>query len=356
MKFKFRRSGKKSSLPIKRGTVLRLRGRNTLHTLSRLPTPIEEVRLGGDAPKVKRPSIIGRRLKALYRKVYLLTKKLLSQITAFIKFAFFGFCRLLTLAWQGLLALAAGIEKKRYFSLPMLLGALTSTLLVCLLSASYVLLGLFAHYARSYETVTIPKLSGYTEEMARQAAESGSFNLIISYENNPEVPSGTVISQAPTAGVTRRIYEKNGYCDISLTVSRHKSPTVPNGLVGQSLREASLLLLNSQLDYTVKEEYSKEAAGSVISAYPACGSEISKGECVQLTVSLGERKQTVFVPYLLGGSETEAVQALISVGLKVGNITYESSSKPRGSVIAQSTPSDTSVTEGTKINLIVSLG
>ncbi len=290
MKYRFRPSDLNTPSRIKNIKVkhLRLMGKNTLRKLRPLPTPIEQVRLDDDFEKAQRRKRydfkpIKKRIKCIYSALYKLICKISKELLAFFKLLFAGLCSLISLIGAKILKLFKSFNPS-YFSLPMLTGALCSALLVCTISASYILFGLFLPYTRRYETVTIPRLEGESELEAKNIGDK--FNVIVKYENNPEVSDGTVIFQSPSPGVTRRIYEKDGCCDISITVSRHKELTVPKGLVGASLRDASLSLLNSQISFEIIEEYSSVlSSGQVISVYPKCGSKINAADKVTLTVA-----------------------------------------------------------------------
>ena len=106
----------------------------------------------------------------------------------------------------------------------------------------------------------------------------------------------------------------------------------------------------------VFEENAKEPAGTVINQDPRSGSKITKGQTVDITVSLGEKKKEVTVQNYSGLSVDSASSNLEANGLSLGDITEETSSRPKGTVIGQSPAAGSTVVEGGRVNLIISSG
>ena len=343
MKYRFRISDNKRPSRISSGVRLKLAGRQTLGAPTRLPDPLETVRISDEdiiAPKRRRNSLRTgahlKRITAAYKTLWARLKKTATAITLRIR------------------ERMSRRKEKTICTLPVLAGAVLSSFLVCALTAAYILMSLFLPYAKYYKSVTVPSLQG--RALDEVVLDGDSFNLIIQYENNPDVPDGRIISQAPAPGVTRRIYNKNNFCDILLTVSRHTLPTVPTGLVGSSLRDASLSVLNNDLSYTVEEEYSDREKGTVIRTYPSEGAVLSTGDSVRLTVSSGQKEIFSEIPSLSGLTENEALILLSAHGLLAGDITYVRSDRPIGIVISQSPSAHSNVKNGTSVSFTVSAG
>lgn len=94
------------------------------------------------------------------------------------------------------------------------------------------------------------------------------------------------------------------------------------------------------------------APGLVISQDPGAGASVPAGSAVNLVVSSG-----VTVPNVVGVSLTVASSDLASAGLATGSITQQySGSAPQGTVIAESPAAGSSVTGGTRVNLVISEG
>lgn len=354
MKYRFKKS--QSSEKRRDIDLLRLRfaGKNTLRILRPLPEPIEAIRLE-DIRQKRRPLFL---LSKAVCRIIKYARLFVGQLSSEIKGAVQRLTRLCKKLYSSVkLFILKRIDerrKKKINSLPVLFGAAVSCCLVCAITASYILLSLFLPYAKNYTSLTIPSFSGMRLEDI--SLEDGCFNLLVEYENNPDVADGVVISQKPAAGVTRKIYENGGFCNIHLTVSKQSLPTVPDTLVGLDLRDASLSLLRRGLSYTVTEKYSNLPQGRVISCSPSEGEQVTKGNSVTLTVSLGEKSRLTSTPSLIGLTESEAIFRAKSSSLQIGNVTYVRSDKKLGTVISQSPSPYTSLKEGESISFAVSAG
>lgn len=106
----------------------------------------------------------------------------------------------------------------------------------------------------------------------------------------------------------------------------------------------------------VFEEDSKEPAGTVLSQDPRSGSKIIKGQSVDLTVSAGEKKKEITVQSYSGLSIDSARSNLEANGLKLGSVTEESSSQPKGTIISQSPAAGSTLEEGESVSVVVSSG
>ena len=256
MKYRFRRCPKKREKTKRDLCALRFAGKNTLRILRPLPEPIEAIRLEDEA--VARKSKPFSAFLIFSKKVFLAIgnffKQIFSELRAAARKSIGAAKRLVSRTLLFISKKRRERKEKKIDSLPIFLGATLSSLLVCIITASYVILSFFMPYSRSYKSVVIPSLQGL--RLDEVDLEDSSFNLLVQYESNPEIEDGRIISQAPAAGITRKIYDKNGYCTIKVTVSRQVLPTVPTELVGKDLRGASLALLNSGLSFTVKEKNS----------------------------------------------------------------------------------------------------
>lgn len=104
------------------------------------------------------------------------------------------------------------------------------------------------------------------------------------------------------------------------------------------------------------EDYSADfTEGLVSDQRPAAGSVLRKGRKVWLTVSLGERRAST--PGLVGLSIRQAAIALQHERLETGTISRTHHARtPRGAVIAQDPAGGSSLPEGGRVDLLVSLG
>lgn len=355
MKYRFRRV-KKKSLPQKASRpTLRLAGRGTLRAVRQLPEPIETIRMEDGAPKKRRASILlSRAVTVLARRIYSFICEIIYELSVAAK-RLFALCRrAYSYIYRKIKKRQLEKKEKKIDSLPILLGGAVSSVLVCLLTAALLLASFFMPYSGSYDEVTVPALQG--KRLEEITLGEGRFNLIVEYESNADVEEGRVISQLPAAGVTRKLYGRNSYCPISITVSRHTPSRVPQGLVGSSLRDATLSLQNNALTFQVSEQTSESPKGTVISCYPAEGETMAEGGTVTLTVSAGPKTDTISIPNLSGLTESEAIFRIRSVGLSVGEVTYVRSDQRAGTVLTQSPSSYATAQKGTSVSFSVSAG
>ncbi|MBO5883822.1 MAG: PASTA domain-containing protein [Clostridia bacterium] len=246
-------------------------------------------------------------------------------------------------------------KEKEPLNTKMLLGALSSVLLVSLVSSLVIFLSFFSSQFKSYKTVSIPSLVGtvYESEMFDTASV---FEYTVEYEYSDLHPSGTIIKQSPEPQVERRSYRGEPIV-ISLTVCQGRRSYLLDSLVGLPVRDARLHLKNAGVSTEVIYEYSLEhPQGTVIKTIPEEGQRLFSDDKAQLYVSLGERINYISVPYLLGMNETTAISKLRSIGLSVGKVTYIESQRPAGTVISQFPSQYTEISEGSSVSLTVSAG
>jgi beta-lactam-binding protein with PASTA domain len=129
---------------------------------------------------------------------------------------------------------------------------------------------------------------------------------------------------------------------------------VSTSVVGFTIQEATVALEGQGLQVgDITLEPSDVDTGRVLAQNPAAGSSLALGSRVDLVVA-GDSNP--IVPDLLTLTETDAVNALIAVGLRPGEISRSSSSKPAGEVIGQTPGAAEQVPAGTLVDLVVSNG
>ena len=206
------------------------------------------------------------------------------------------------------------------------------------------------------DSITVPDVSGMTEDEAQSALENaGSRNISSEFTYHDSVPSGQVIGTTPEANA-----EATEDTEIVMQVSKGaERKTVPN-VVGQKDADAQNAIKSAGLSVgTVTYEYSDSVAqGIVISQSVDGGKKVSAGTTVDLVISNGpEPAAKVNVPPVTGTSESNARQLIQNAGLSVGTVTYQhSSSVAAGYVISCSPGVGSSVDEGTSVSLVVSTG
>ena len=206
------------------------------------------------------------------------------------------------------------------------------------------------------DSITVPDVSGMTEDEAQSALENAGFrNISSEFTYHDSVPSGQVIGTTPEANA-----KATEDTEIVMQVSKGaERKTVPN-VVGQKDADAQNAIKSAGLSVgTVTYEYSDSVAqGIVISQSVDGGKKVSAGTTVDLVISNGpEPAAKVNVPPVTGTSESNARQLIQNAGLSVGTVTYQhSSSVAAGYVISCSPGVGSSVDEGTSVSLVVSTG
>lgn len=245
-------------------------------------------------------------------------------------------------------------KRKEAFTSPFWAGLLVSAVSVCLLSALGAYIGLFGRFFMPHRTITVPSFTGLYEH---QLKDMDGFEFAVSYEYSSDTPAGEVISQSPRANAERRLYLGDGECKVELKISAGRRYSEVPELVLLNGRDALLTLKNMDIPVKVIKEYSSSIPeGRVISSSPAPSQRIYDGELLTLRVSLGEESHTTLMPSLLGLSESEAADAVMRQGLRLGRVTYQSSTAPYGKVIAQQYEPHAELDEGESVDVTVSLG
>lgn len=147
---------------------------------------------------------------------------------------------------------------------------------------------------------------------------------------------------------------------LGLSLMSNKTPAITKvsvpDLTGKTLIEARSILKDVGLKLgTPTPQISDLPIDTIISEDPVPGTQLEKGQAVNVTVSSGKGK--TIVPDLYGlVSETAAGAELERANLVLGTVTPADSDQPAGHVIAQSIPKDSNVDIGTKVDITISTG
>ncbi|HEV3033539.1 MAG TPA: Stk1 family PASTA domain-containing Ser/Thr kinase [Solirubrobacteraceae bacterium] len=222
-----------------------------------------------------------------------------------------------------------------------MLWALAIVLVVGLAALALVL-------TQSNQTVTVPQVTGETEQAAGAALRAASLDPVPSLHSSVKVPSGLVISQSPAAA---SVVKKESR--VNIVVSEGPASSSLMNVAGVSVARAEAELHKAGLKTTTKSEPSKTvAAGLVIGTEPPAETEVQEGHLVTLLVSSGPAP--VRVPDVVGQTLEAAEATLTNAELAVGTVTKRvSSTQAPGTVLAQSPASAASAHAGNKVNLTV---
>lgn len=239
-------------------------------------------------------------------------------------------------------------EEKSIFKSKSFIAVLVGILVMGFFVGSFLSFGKFWSSAE----INVPDVVGKSSVVAQQILEDKNLRVKIVEANDDSVPAGQVVSQYPEAGA--KVKEQRL---VTITVSKGgQELTMPDlKSMSRSNAEEKLKKMGLKLG-AVFEENAKEPAGTVINQDPRSGSKITKGQTVDITVSLGEKKKEITVQNYTGLSVDSAKSNLEANGLSLGGISEEASTRPKGTVIGQSPAAGSTTTEGGSVSLIISSG
>lgn len=239
-------------------------------------------------------------------------------------------------------------EEKSIFKSKSFIAVLVGILLMGFFVGSFLSFGKFWSSAE----INVPDVVGKSSVVAQQILEDKNLRVKIVEANDDSVPAGQVVSQYPEAGA--KVKEQRL---VTITVSKGgQELTMPDlKSMSRSNAEEKLKKMGLKLG-AVFEENAKEPAGTVINQDPRSGSKITKGQTVDITVSLGEKNKEITVQNYTGLSVDSAKSNLEANGLSLGGISEEASTRPKGTVIGQSPAVGSTTTEGGSVSLIISSG
>jgi eukaryotic-like serine/threonine-protein kinase len=201
---------------------------------------------------------------------------------------------------------------------------------------------------QSGKSVSVPNVTGQSEQAAGAALRSAGLNPVPSLASSTKVASGLVIRQSPLAGSIAR----KGAA-VKIVVSGGPASKSLMNVAGLSAAKAAAKLRQAGFKTTTKTESSTTAAiGQVIGTEPPAETEVQEGRLVTLLVSSGPAP--IRVPDVTGQSLEAAEATLTNAELAVGAVTKRvSSTQTAGTVLAQSPATGVSVHAGAKVNLTV---
>ena len=202
------------------------------------------------------------------------------------------------------------------------------------------------------EKVTMISLDDMTYEEAKEALNELEIGIRQSgTESSNTVEKGKVISQSVKEGEE---IEKHTTVDVVIS-SGAETFDMPD-VIEQEEDDAKTALEELGLVVKTEEQYdSSVAKGKVISSTPKAKEQVAEGMEVTLVISKGP--QSVKVPDLSGLTQKKAEKALTGVGLALGQVKEDYSSKvKKGLVINQSFTEGTELEPGRTVDIVISLG
>ncbi len=202
------------------------------------------------------------------------------------------------------------------------------------------------------DEVYMPAVVGKTAEEAIAILNKSSLGYEIEKKSSDKVEAGLVISASEVEGTIVKMHSQ-----ILLTVSSGVDTRIIPNIIGKNVETAQKALEKTDLQVEIKEEASEEMEkDQVIRCDPEVGESVEIGTVVTLYVSTGSDKKMVVVPRLIENPLETAQDMLKNAGLECGEVTSEHSERVAGTVIRQSLSYGVKTEEGTKVDIVVSLG
>ena len=214
--------------------------------------------------------------------------------------------------------------------------------------------------------VDVPQLIELPYDEAEAVAVAEGLTIkAISEEYSDTVSEGAITKQNPEFGSK---IEEGGLIEVILSRGpqdetgddepKDETIEVPN-VVGKTAKDAKTLL-EEEYNLTVKEvreDNDNEPLNIVFKQDPQEGDKVDPGTEVTITISNGPALKKVAVPDLRGKTRNEARTLLTDKNLQLGTVTEEfSDSVEKGLVISQSPRQNSTVTEKSKVNIVISKG
>lgn len=212
---------------------------------------------------------------------------------------------------------------------------------------------------------TVPRVVGLTLEEAMVLPEvDGIFTIVDTYyEYNNEFPKGTIISQSPQEGRSKKSADGE-LIPITVTVSRGATSGSMPDLVGEEVRAAKLILaqskelakLNLKVEIVEESEFHDEIpAGKILRTDPIAGTTLKEGETVTLYLSKGPEIYYRTMIYCVG-ENMEWVQLQMEAMNLIPVFQPVESTEPVGRILSQSVETNTEIAEGSTVIFTYSEG
>lgn len=209
------------------------------------------------------------------------------------------------------------------------------------------------------DRAVMPEFAGYDVDEVKSALNSVGLGCKTTFAESSQYAKNQVISAALEDGQkvlpNDRIIKNT---TIVLTVSTGSEGINVPPVEGMTEAEGTAALTKEGFKVTKSDEYSSEyAKGTIISQSPEGNTLAPLESEITIVISKGESNVEVRMPEVLGKTQEAAVSTLEAAGIVVGNIEESYSSEyPEGQICYQSYEAGSTVSEGTTVDLKVSIG
>ncbi len=242
--------------------------------------------------------------------------------------------------------------------MPIILGVFSAFLIALLVAGIYLFDLLFLSRSDVY-VMSVPDCIGeIVDAEFLEKLEKSRYSVTVNEIYDASVLQGSVISQSPAPGEERRVVGKQQTVKLTLNISLGSRRLTVGDYTMKEARQTVIDLRRAgYVVQEIKENNPHIPYGYIIRSTPAPGTEIDEKEPVVLYVSSGVDIKYQKVPSFVGKNEAETYNTLLSLGLKVGNVSYIKSREPAGTVLSQNIAPDTEVAlPNTKISFVISGG
>ena len=207
-------------------------------------------------------------------------------------------------------------------------------------------------YTRHWQRVQVPEVTHMSQTAARKIIASKNLapvNGELKFDD--DVPPGYVSFQNPIGNSFvkkgRRIY---------LNISKGKRPVFVPKLVGMNLRDAEFMIAQAQLELgVISHDFDRYYPENVVMDQAIDPeTEIMAGSVIDITVSLGEEPEEIYVPNLYGKTMEEAELLVKKSLLTMGQVNFRESESDPNQVIFQSLEVGERAGKGDTVNIVLS--
>ena len=205
---------------------------------------------------------------------------------------------------------------------------------------------------KSEDIVIVPDLTGKEVIYVLEILTNLGLNTKVKgFEYSEDVPKNHIIFQQPEPSVEI----KKGR-DIKIVISKGAKNILMPNLKGLSLQQARIIieengLCHKEQSLTYSDIFEKD---NIIAQVPSPGAQITRGECVNLLLSLGIRPRAYKMPMLNGLTLDQAIGVIEKSNLTLGEIkSLFLEDKPEDTITNQDPLAGSLVYEGRSVTLVL---
>lgn len=242
-------------------------------------------------------------------------------------------------------------DSKEKRSFPAVAGVISALVVVLVALGVYALFSSGVFESKNASMITVPDLVG---EVFSEAQANNPKLKLVKYKEvvSENYEEGEIVSQEiPFSSSVKENTEINVIVSLGNQTKTVKMPDVVN----ISLNKAIAALQNSDIQFTIEEEYSDSILKDyIIKTNPSEGEEIDTGKVVTLYVSKGPEAKKVKVPDLSGLTKSAAQKELEKLGLRLGDVSSDlDKNKDDGVILSQNPAYNSEVEANTEVNIVV---